>query len=298
MRNGVRLIELSDAETGIKFVTKDLPILQGVDLQKCLSFSTDGTKFASGGEDGHLRIFKWPSFHILLDEPRAHKSFRDMDFSLDSELLVSTSTDGYARIWSATDGVPLQALTRDADEKFEFCRFSKDGTMPFLYCTAQRGGKVLVVVWDISKWDKLGHKSLSRKPVSTFSISHDGKYLALGSHDGDIGIVDVKKMELIQWAKRVFLGTQISSLEFCPTERIILSASNGSEATITKLNIRDWKEWEVYLLLLALFVASAVLFYVFFKNSHSFWNFPVRTPQHPRPSMGSFTGDSQTVDEL
>ncbi|XP_031475779.1 SEC12-like protein 1 [Nymphaea colorata] len=298
MRNGVRLIEFSDVETGIKFVTKDFPVLQGVGLQKCLSFSTDGSKFASGGEDGHLRIFEWPSLNVLLDEPRAHKSFRDMDFSLGSEVLVSTSTDGHARIWNATDGVPLQSLTRVADEKLECCRFSKDGTKPFLYCTAQHGGKVLIVVWDVSTWNRLGHKSLSRKPISTFSISHDGKYLALGSHDGDIGIVDVKKMELIQWAKRVFLGTQISCLDFCPTERVILSASNGSEVTVTKLNIRDWKEWQIYLLLLGLFLASGVLFYAFFKNSDSFWNFPVRTTQHHRPSMGSFPGDSQSVDEL
>ncbi|KMZ58419.1 hypothetical protein ZOSMA_77G00810 [Zostera marina] len=54
-------------------------------------FSTDGSRFATGGEDGHLRILKWPSQNILLDESRAHKSLRDMDISLDSVFLATTN---------------------------------------------------------------------------------------------------------------------------------------------------------------------------------------------------------------
>ncbi|XLR23482.1 hypothetical protein S83_051382, partial [Arachis hypogaea] len=40
----------------------------------------DGSKFATGGSDGHIRIMEWPSMNNILDEPRAHKSVRDMDF--------------------------------------------------------------------------------------------------------------------------------------------------------------------------------------------------------------------------
>ncbi|XXG79919.1 hypothetical protein AAC387_Pa09g0884 [Persea americana] len=130
-------------------------------------------------KDGHLRIFEWPNMRILLDEPRAHKSFRDLDFSLDSEFLVSTSIDGSARIWRTNEGVPLTSLTRDSDEKIECCRFSRDGTKPFLFCTVQKGGRALTAVWDISTWNRIGYKRLSRKPVSVMSTSLDGKYLAL-----------------------------------------------------------------------------------------------------------------------
>ncbi|KAF6173011.1 hypothetical protein GIB67_006387 [Kingdonia uniflora] len=61
------------------------------------------------------------------------KSFQDLDLSLDSEFLASTSIDGYARIWSINEGVPLTSLTRNLDEKIECCRFSKDGTKLFLF---------------------------------------------------------------------------------------------------------------------------------------------------------------------
>ncbi|OVA17905.1 WD40 repeat [Macleaya cordata] len=294
---GCKLFELVCREENIKLLAKDLPPLEGVGPQKCLAFSVDGSRFASGGEDGHLRIFEWPSLRLIIDEPRAHKSFRDMDFSLDSEFLASTSTDGSARIWKIDDGVPLN-LTRHSDEKIECCRFSKDGTKPFLFCTVQKGDKGVTAVWDISTWDRIGHKRLLRKNASAMSVSHDGKYLALGSKDGDICVVEVKKMEICHWSKRLHLGTCISSLEFCPSERVVISTSSEWGTVVTKLNVAaDWKEWQIYLVLLGLFLASAVAFYIFFENSDSFWNFPLGPNQPARPKMEAIYGDPQSDDQ-
>lgn len=41
------------------------------------------------------------------------------------------------------------------------------------------GDKSLTAVWDISTWNRIGHKRLLRKSASVMSISHDGKYLSL-----------------------------------------------------------------------------------------------------------------------
>ncbi|KAK4431067.1 SEC12-like protein 1 [Sesamum alatum] len=271
-----KLFELYGREDKIKLIAKEQLLLQGIGLQKCLAFSIDGTRLATGGVDGYLRIFEWPNMRIILEEPRAHKSFRDMDFSLDSEFLASTSTDGSARIWNTNDGSPVASLTRNSDEKIELCRFSKDGTKPFLFCSVQRGNQPLTVVWDISTWKKIGHKRLLRKPASLMSTSLDGKYLALGSKDGDICVVEVKKMEVRHWSKRLHLGSDITSLEFCPSERVVLTTSKEWGLMVTKLTVpADWKEWQIYLLLLGLFLASIIAFYIFFENSDSFWNFPV-----------------------
>ncbi|KAF6150352.1 hypothetical protein GIB67_034051 [Kingdonia uniflora] len=65
------------------------------------------------------------------------------------------------------------------DEKIERCQFSKDGTKLFMFCTVQKGDKAVTEVWDISTWNKIGHKRLLKKPASVMSISLDGKYLAL-----------------------------------------------------------------------------------------------------------------------
>lgn len=288
-----KLFELN----GQQMLPKELLPLQGVGPQKCLAFSTDGSRFATGGVDGHLRIFEWPSMRIILDEPRAHKSFSDMDFSLDSEFVASTSIDGSARIWNTIDGVPLASLTRNSDERIELCRFSKDGTKPFLFCAVQKGNKAVTAVWDISTWNRIGHKRLLRKPASIMSISSDGKYLALGSKDGDVCVVDIKKMDICHWSKRLHLGSSIASLEFRPSERVVLTTSSEWGAMVTKLSVpADWKEWQIYLVLLGLFLASAVAFYIFFENSDSFWNFPLGKNQPSRPTIEAIFGDPQSED--
>ncbi|KAI5344381.1 PREDICTED: SEC12 [Prunus dulcis] len=296
--DGCKLFELYGQESNAKLLAKELAPLKGIGPQKCLAFSVDGSKLATGGVDGHLRILEWPSLRIILDEPRAHKSVRDLDFSLDSEFLASTSTDGAARIWKMEDCVPLTTLTRNSDEKIELCRFSKDATKPFLFCTVQKGDKALTAVWDISTWTKIGHKRLLKKSASVMSVSKDGKYLALGSKDGDICVVEVKKMEICHWSKRLHLGTCIETLEFCPTERVVLTTSNEWGAVVTKLTVpADWKEWQIYMVLLGLFLASAVAFYIFFENSDSFWNFPLGRNQPAKPHLGAFLRDSKSSDD-
>ncbi|KAL9258444.1 SEC12-like protein [Drosera capensis] len=286
------LLKLSGQETDMNLLSEELPSLQGVGVQKCIAFSVDGSRLATGGVDGHLRIFEWPGMRVVLDEPRAHKSFRDMDFSLDSAFLASTSTDGSARIWNASEGVPVTNLRRNSDEQIELCCFSQDGTRPFLFCTMQKGGKALTGVWDMGTWDKIGHKKLLKKPASTISTSFDGKYLALGSRDGDLSVVEVKKMEFRQYSRRLHPGTPIASLEFCPSERVVLTTSPQWGPIVTKLTVpKDWKEWQLYMLLAALFLGSAILFYMFFLASDSFWN-------PPGPKIKTFIPDPRTTEDV
>ncbi|KAK2999220.1 hypothetical protein RJ639_023606 [Escallonia herrerae] len=122
-------------------------------------------------------------------------------------------------------------------------------------------------------------------------------FFNLGSKDGDVCVVEVKRMEVSHWSKRLHLGSCIAMLDFCPTERVVLSTSTQWGAMITKLNVpADWKEWQIYLLLLGLFLASAVAFYVFFKNSDSFWKFPLGKNQPARPTIGAIL-DPQSDDQ-
>ncbi|KAL0847828.1 hypothetical protein Bca101_021075 [Brassica carinata] len=293
-KGGCKLFEIVVGATCTTILAKELPPLENAGLQKCMAFSFDGSKLATGGVDGCLRIMEWPNLSVILDEPKAHKSIRDMDFSLDSEFLATTSTDGSARIWKAEDGFPLSTLERSGDENIELCRFSKDGTKPFLFCAAQRGEVPVVNVYDISTWKKLGFKKLSRKSASTMAVSLDGKYIALGGKDGDISVAEVKTMEIYHYSKRLHLGQTIASLEFCPSERVMLTTSSEWGEMVTKLTVpKEWKEWQIYALLFCLFMASVVLAYVFFENSDSFWKLPMGKDQR-RPKISLF-GDSSTT---
>ncbi|CAO2823388.1 unnamed protein product [Amaranthus hypochondriacus] len=293
-----KLFEICVQDTSMKLLAREAPSLEGVGQQNCVAFSVDGCKLGIGGEDGRLRIFEWPSMRMILDEPNAHKSVRDMDFSLDSEFLASTSTDGSARVWNANEGVLVATLKRNADEKIELCCFSKDGTKPFVFCTVQRARlKPITVVWDMSTWNRIGYKVLLPKPASVISTSPDGKYLALGSRDGDICVVEVKSMRISHWSKRLHPGTSIAALEFCPSERVVLTTTKEWGAKVTKLTVpTDWKEWQIYALLLVLLLASAIAFYIFYVMSDSFWQLP-GTNHSPRSNFDTLLGDPQSSED-
>lgn len=51
------------------------------------------------------------------------------------------------------------------------------------------------------------------------------------------------------------------------------------------------------MLLLGLFLASAVVFYIFFENSDAFWNFPLGKDQPARPRFTPILTDPQSSDD-
>lgn len=56
-------------------------------------------------------------------------------------------------------------------------------------------------------------------------------------------------------------------------------------------------EWQIYLVLLGLFLVSAVAFYIFFENSDSFWGFPMGKNQPARPRFKPMMRDPQSFDD-
>ncbi|KAL6494255.1 PHD finger containing protein Phf1 [Orobanche gracilis] len=117
----------------------------------------------------------------------------------------------------------------------------------------------------------------------------------MGSKDGDICVVEVKKMEVRHRSKRLHLCSNIASLEFCPSKRVLLTTSKEWGVMVTELTVpADWKEWQIYLLLFGLFLASLVAFYIFFENSDSFWNFPIMK-QAARSKVENNLGDSDQI---
>ncbi|CAA3017246.1 SEC12 1 [Olea europaea subsp. europaea] len=103
-------------------------------------------------------------------------------------------------------------------------------------------------------------------------------------------------MEVRHWSRRLHLGSNIASLEFCPSERVIITSSTEWGAMVTKLSVpADWKEWQIYVLLLGLFLASLLIFYIFFENSDSFWKFLKDQPL--RSNIETNLGDPQSDEQ-
>ncbi|KAH9320791.1 hypothetical protein KI387_015430, partial [Taxus chinensis] len=163
--------------------------------------------------DGHLRVFEWPSLKIVLDQPKAHKSIKDLDFSSDGTFLASSEDGGPCRIWNLETSVPAASLSVDKGERIVFCKFSRDGAKPLLFTAVKQGDKGLIAYWDTNTWEKVGTRAFEKDPISTFNISSDGKFLAIGTCEGDISVIEVSKMRLFRRVKRAHIAF-VTSLDF------------------------------------------------------------------------------------
>ncbi|XP_022776415.1 SEC12-like protein 2 isoform X2 [Durio zibethinus] len=185
MQQSCRLFEWEEPEDnevhklGVKGSEKVLTQLEDVGQQLALTFNSEGSVLAAGGEDGSLRVFKWPSMEIILNEAQAHSSVKSLDFSCDGKFLVSLGSS-LCRIWDVTSSKVIASLAKGNDEVFAICRFSQIvDKNPVLYIAAvtDHGGSILT--WNTTTWKRMHANRVVREPISAFNVSADGKFLAV-----------------------------------------------------------------------------------------------------------------------
>ncbi|PSR88333.1 SEC12-like protein [Actinidia chinensis var. chinensis] len=244
---------------GLKLSDKSLDKLDDVGQQLALNFNNEGSVLALGGEDGKLRVFKWPSMEIMLDEANAHASVKDLDFSPDGKFLVSVGSGGPGRVWDVTSSTPVVALSKENDEIFGFCRFSLSSDKnPVLYITAMRGQSGSILKWDTSSWKRVSSKHIVRDPVSAFNVSADGKLLAIGTIQGDVLIINSANMHVQNVVRKAHLGL-VTALKFSQDSRALVTASLDSSARVTV--IKQGKKNGLSLLVIILVILLAIALY-------------------------------------
>ncbi|XP_068658742.1 SEC12-like protein 2 [Aristolochia californica] len=233
---------------------KLLTQLESVGLQLALSFNSEGSILAAGGEDGHLRVFKWPSMDIILDQADAHGSVKDLDFSSNGKFLVSLGNSGPCRVWDLISSVIVANLPRENDEIFGFCRFSQSSVNETLYITAMKGKHGGIISWNTTSWMRAGSKQLVRDPVSAFNISADGKLLALGTIEGDVIIVDSATKQVHTRVKKAHLGL-VTVLTFSQDARALVSSSFDSSARVTVIENKKQNGYSMWLIFFIILLA-------------------------------------------
>ncbi|XP_028097206.1 SEC12-like protein 2 isoform X2 [Camellia sinensis] len=218
---------------GLKSSDIVLDKLEDIGQQLALTFNNEGSVLALGGEDGKLRVFKWPSMEIILDEVNVHASVKDLDFSPDGKFLVSVGSSGPGRVWDVTSSTPVASLSKENDEMFGFCRFSRSNDKnPVLYITAMRGQGGSIVKWNTSLWKRVSSKHIIQDPISAFNVSADGKLLAIGTIQGDVLIINSSSMHVQNMVRKAHLGL-VTALMISQDSRALVSASLDSSARVT-----------------------------------------------------------------
>ncbi|XAR72249.1 hypothetical protein NMG60_11018826 [Bertholletia excelsa] len=249
-----------EQKLGLKLSNKALNQLEDVGQQLALTFNNEGSVLALGGQDGKLRVFKWPSMEIILDEANAHSSVKDLDFSPDGKFLVSVGSGGPGRIWDVTSSSLVASLSRENDEVFGFCRFSQNSENNLvLYLTSMHGQGGSIMKWDTSSWKRVNSKHMVRDPVSAFNVSADGKLLALGTIQGDLLIVNSSNMRVLQMVRKAHLGF-VTALMFSEDSRALVSASMDSSARVTLVKDEKKTGMSLWVIILILLLAIAIYY--------------------------------------
>ncbi|MCF8275640.1 MAG: WD40 repeat domain-containing protein [Flavobacteriales bacterium] len=102
-----------------------------------VTFSPDGTHFASGGTRGELFMWKVDGTGAVKQLEGHYGSVTDVRYSEDGKYLVSAGEDGQVKVWDATSGKGIQQIISPTSEssplnKVNFCLISsKTGTVYF-----------------------------------------------------------------------------------------------------------------------------------------------------------------------
>lgn len=245
---------------GLKSSEKSLNQLEDVGQQLALAFNDEGSVLAVGGEDGKLRVFKWPSMDSILDESNAHASVKDLSFSPDGKFLASVGSSGPGRIWEIASSTPVAALQKVKDERFGFCRFSQSiENQQVLYVTAMQGSGGSILKWNTTSWTRISSKHITRDSITAFNVSADGKYLAVGTMEGDILVLYSSSMRLHTAVKKAHLGI-VTSLMFSHDSRALLSTSFDSSARVTLVEDKKERGLSLWVILLIILLAIAVYY--------------------------------------
>ncbi|VAI80045.1 unnamed protein product [Triticum turgidum subsp. durum] len=270
--NGCRLVQWESPEGEgphslvLRSDQEALVKLKDVGLQLAVSFSGEGSILATGGEDGHLRVFKWPGMETIIEDPDAKTSVKDLSFSSDEKFLVVNRSSGPSRVWDLKSSEAVANLPREQGEIFGFCRFStKSDNSQVLFVTAMQGDYGKIISWNTTSWTRIGSKKVTRDAISAFSVSPDGTLLAIGTIEGSISVLGSRDMRVVVTVKKAHLGI-VTTLAFSQDSRALLSTSFDSTARVTSTESPKSDGISLWSMVLAIILAILVYYYMQHKE--------------------------------
>ncbi|XP_049830230.1 prolactin regulatory element-binding protein [Schistocerca gregaria] len=212
-------------------------------LQRVVRISLSGKLMATGGTDGHIRLWQFPSLRKHLDIAAHKKEIDDIDFSPDETMVLSVSKDGLAVIWSTQTGKKLSELKWNAPENVKYlykrCRFGTtegNSKNSCLFTLSNPFGKAGKLKSYLQKWDP-AEASLKKsfefdESLSALSVSDDGKFVAVGTmFSGSVHIhiaFSLQQVLNVQGVHNMF----VTGLEFLPSDCL-----GGYETAVISISV-------------------------------------------------------------
>lgn len=140
-----------------------------------LAFSSDGTRLATAGADGSVKIWNVRSGTQLQDLHGHSSDVMDVAFSPDDSQLASAGRDGTVRVWNASTGEQIKQLDGQTDGVRRLA-YSPDGSL-----LASVGENQALNVWNAKTLEPLSYSPIGTvTPLYTVTFSSDGSMIAAG----------------------------------------------------------------------------------------------------------------------
>ncbi|MFI7454409.1 trypsin-like peptidase domain-containing protein, partial [Nonomuraea sp. NPDC049714] len=134
--------------------------------------SPDGTRLASAGHDGTVRVWDVATGHPIRTLTGHKGAVKSVAFSADGKRLASASLDGTVRVWDAATGRQIRTLAGHTGPVTSVT-FNRDGKR-----LASAGYDQTVRIWDAATGRQIRTLAGHTGPVTSVTFNRDGKRLA------------------------------------------------------------------------------------------------------------------------
>ena len=163
-------------------------------MQNVVRVSNNGRIMATGGDDGVIRLWKFPQLSPLC-EIKAHiHPCKSLDFSSDDQRIASVSSSGPAKIWNIFDGSSITLSSelnwdhvQGITNNFIRCMFTPNGQHLLAIVQPAKSSKnrlhirtCHLIQWDASTLSVLNHVPIENSEVSALAISPCNQFIAVG----------------------------------------------------------------------------------------------------------------------
>lgn len=218
-------------------------------IQRVVRLSLNSKLMATGGTDGHLRVWNFPQMTLMRDIKAHQKELDDVDFSPDNTRVVSIAKDGRGSVWDVKTGkevVQLQWQTPDnVKYLFKRCRFGaiedkKDKCR--LFTLANPLGKAGKQKGFLQQWDPetgaVNRAVAIDESLSALTVRDDGRFVGVGTmFTGSVSIYIAYSLSRVLYVPHAH-SMFVTGLEFLPVlSREGPSISSDCEAAVLSISV-------------------------------------------------------------
>ncbi|EPQ59910.1 hypothetical protein GLOTRDRAFT_125665 [Gloeophyllum trabeum ATCC 11539] len=284
-----RMLSVKDKKFKLESANGTIPPEDEEEYQRATSFSEDGNFVAAAGQH-HLSVLSYPSMSRATKD--VHISDDEIyDVSFSSSSLVLTLTKGL-RVYDLPKDISVSQESKKGKEKevplpdlalaqtikrptlpgaesynvsYRAARF-KPGSNKIIYSainSAPPRGKgkapprrayVCTIQGDKSGWTVEKKRKVSDGSITVFDVSLDGRFLAYGSSDLSIGLLDATTLAPLLTILRAH-ELPPTALRFNPPSKLLISGSADNTLRVIEVPEFSGGGWGTFILiLLALFV--------------------------------------------